>query len=104
MKAREINLELLIGKKVLDSEGKPLGRIEEIHLKAEGKDLVIDEYVVGSQGLLEGLAAVPFRFRLFPFARHKRFGPVHAIPWDKMDLHKPEKPRATCTKAELLKR
>lgn len=38
MATREIHLELLLGKRVLDLEGKPIGRIEEVRAEQQGDE------------------------------------------------------------------
>lgn len=55
--ARELHLELLLGKRVHDADGKPVGRIEEFRAEQQGGEWVLREYLVGSYGLFERLAA-----------------------------------------------
>lgn len=57
MPNREIYLELLLGKQVLDSAGKPVGRIEEVTAEKEGGEWVIQEYLIGFPAVLERLSA-----------------------------------------------
>ena len=97
----EIRVELLIGKKVFDSNGELLGRLEEIHSRPEGKDLVFEEYLVGTYGLLERLSVIPLRIPLLPFISSKKVQPLYKIPWDRLDLSDPENLRAKCSKRDL---
>ena len=43
-----VNLEHLVGQRVLGENGKTIGRIEEIRAEKKGGDLVIVEYHVGN--------------------------------------------------------
>jgi sporulation protein YlmC with PRC-barrel domain len=53
----EVHLELLLGKRVLDQTGKPVGRIEEVRAEQQGDEWVIQEYLVGTAALLERLSS-----------------------------------------------
>jgi len=43
----EINVELLIGRKVRDVDGEKVGRIEEFRVERDERSLVLDSYLVG---------------------------------------------------------
>jgi len=103
MDETEIQVELLIGKKVFDTKGELVGRLEEIHLRAEGKDLVVEEYLIGKYGLLERLAVMPFRIPFLPFVRPGKAKPDYKIPWDLFDPTNPHELRSKRSKAELQK-
>jgi hypothetical protein len=102
---REVALSELVGRRVEDPAGRPVGRIEELRADIElhdgGNDYVVVEFHVGAYGALEALAGGAF-------ARHllRRAGGVvgythHCIPWDRMDLRDPKRPRLTCQVEEL---
>ena len=78
----EINVELLIGRKVFDADGRAVGRIEEILAIEKGDELVVSEYHVGAYGLMERLAA----YHIGRVRDPKR------IPWQELDLSDPRKP------------
>jgi sporulation protein YlmC with PRC-barrel domain len=103
--AREVRLSQIVGRRVRDAVGRSVGRLEElraeIELHSHGNDYVVVEYVVGAYGALEALAGARF-------ARHllRRLGRVggyrrYTIPWERMDLGDPERPRLTCRAEEL---
>jgi len=71
-------LERLLGKVVVDSAGKKVGRIEEVIATREG---LIEEYVLGSEGLWERLGITGLSLI---FLGRKKKG-CH-VPWEKMDL------------------
>jgi hypothetical protein len=68
----------MVGRIVVDSAGKKVGRLEEIIAATDG---LILEYVLGREGLLERLGVVGLSLI---FLGRKKKG-TH-IPWQKMDL------------------
>lgn len=89
----EVNVELLIGRKVVDADGRTIGRIEEILAVEQGDDLVVSEYHVGTYGLFERLSVYHFGVGLLRFmgARGHVKDPKR-IPWQELDLSDPQKP------------
>jgi len=86
-----VHLELVIGKEVRDEAGRRAGRIAEVHGVEKGHDFVITHYtvIVGWIGFLRH--ELGFR----RWCRKRR------VPWDKMDLRDPLRPRVTCSVEEL---
>jgi sporulation protein YlmC with PRC-barrel domain len=105
MSGRAISLSRLVGRKVRDADGRPVGRLEElvaeIELHEHGNDYVVVEFHVEVYGALEALAGSHFaRHFLRLFGRgvgYRRY----CIPWDLMDLSDPEHPRVTRRAGEL---
>jgi sporulation protein YlmC with PRC-barrel domain len=93
---KTVHFELLLGRKVHDSEGRRVGRILEVHAEPEGKDCVIREYLLGTAALLTRLGISAGR--LFGLPIHRE--PIR-VPWDLMDLGDPERPRLRCSVEEL---
>jgi sporulation protein YlmC with PRC-barrel domain len=93
---KTVHFELLLGRKVRDSEGKKVGRILAVLVANEGEDCVVREYHLGAAALLT---------RLGLSAGLLAGLPVHSeplrVPWEKMDLRDPHNPRLTCPLAEL---
>lgn len=99
MLSREINLDLLLGRAVVARNGRPIGRIEEFRAERRGHELVVTEYHLGPEALLERLSVSGRRLlSLFGIKSRSR---GRCIPWDKLDLSNPEKPRLTCSVEEL---
>jgi hypothetical protein len=97
----EIQLELLLGTQVYDSDDQPLGRLREIKTEAAGEDFVVVEYHLGALGLLESLSATTLGgVILRSFGLAARAG-NRIIPWDKLDLADPDHLKLRCTVAEL---
>ncbi len=103
MATREVQLELLLGKLVVDPDGKRVGHIEEFHAEEDGDDCVIREFLVGGRAWLERLA-------VWGMARAmvRRIGAErvegYRVPWDQLDLRDPERPRLRCPVAALAPR
>ncbi len=97
MSAREIRVELLLGRRVLAQNGRSVGRIEEVRVERSGSGYVVTEYHVGPEALLERLA---LDFQAF-FQKPPRKG--YAIAWDQVDLSDPGHPRLTCAADQLRK-
>jgi sporulation protein YlmC with PRC-barrel domain len=90
---REVNVELLIGCKVFDEDGKAIGRVEEVLAIERGDELVVSEYHVGKYGLMERLSVYHFGVGLLRFlgARGHLRDPKR-IPWQELDLSDPQRP------------
>jgi len=101
MKNRMINVETLVGRRVLARNGVSIGRIEDICVKTDQRSLVVTEYHVGVFATLERLSASVFgRAILTAFhVRKKGYG----ISWNQLDLTDLASPRLTCQVAELRK-
>lgn len=101
MSAREAHVELLLGRKVHDADGRPLGRLEEIRAVSHGGELLVSQYLVGRSGVaarLTSASLLPGVLRLLRLAT-RRSG--YVIPWTWMDLSDPGNPRCTHREAEL---
>ena len=99
-----INLELLIGKLVVDRYGERVGRIEEIGAENRGDETVVTSYLVGKKGAQQRFSIHHLGKGVARFlgAQIDSLG-VHEIPWEWMDLTDPEHPRLTCSADELAK-
>src|SRR6266566_9819051 len=53
IRMRELRVELLSGKKVVDRDGRKVGRIAEIVAEYRGTELIVTEVHVGVQGFAE---------------------------------------------------
>ena len=95
----EVHVERLVGRRVLDTEGRALGRIEDVRAEREEGEWIVRDYVLGVGGLIERLAAGPLVATLLG-----RWAPMlrrHVIPWDALDLSDPEWPRLTRPLTEM---
>ena len=97
---RELRVESLLGHRLRGADGKSLGRIEEVVAEIRGTDWIVVEVHVGPGALLERLAELTSLVPLFgPLQR--RLGARHRVPWDRLDLSDPSRPRALAVRDEL---
>jgi len=105
MSARTISLSDLIGRPVRDSDGRRIGRIEELEAEIElhphGNDYVVTRFDVGRVGPLDTLATGRFVRQLLRWVTRATGYVRYEIPWDWMDLRDPAHPRALRPEREL---
>ncbi len=99
--AHEIYLELLVGKPVLDSTGKSVGRIEEFRAEKQGDEWLIQEYLIGYPAILERLSAWTIGLAILHKLGARKLHGGYRVPWDKLDLTNPTQPRLLCSLEEL---
>jgi hypothetical protein len=91
---RERHLELLLGQRVRDMEGRAVGRIEEFHAEKEGDYYVVAAIDLGPIALLERLAVRHLGIRWS--------GPHgYRARWDQIDLENDRRPTLTVPLADL---
>ncbi|MBZ9811394.1 MULTISPECIES: hypothetical protein [unclassified Mesorhizobium] len=95
-----VNLEHLAGRRVLSQEGKSIGYIEEIRAEPAGDDFVVIEFHVGIYAAFERLSASTIGAAVLDLFRLRRDG-LYRIPWDKLDISDPARPRLLCSTTEL---
>jgi hypothetical protein len=96
---REIPLERLLGRRVLDADGRVLGRIEEARAERRDGELIVVEWVLGASGLLERLGLPSTARALFgwPPAREPE-----VLGWAELDLSDPMQPRRRAATASRI--
>ena len=97
----EINVELLIGRKVCDVDGKKVGRIEEFKVDQDDKSCVLDSYLVGSSALIARLSAWTLVRPIARALHGRRFYSLYQVPWQDMDLSDPQNPRLRTAEQDL---
>ena len=101
MAKRELQVELLLGEKVLALNGASIGRLEEIRTEIDRGHCYVTEFLVGSHAFLERVAAWRIgRAVLGVFGARREEG--YRIRWDQLDLSDPRRLRLTCEVGELL--
>lgn len=98
--AQELHLELLLGKRVRDAAGKPVGRIEEFRAEQEAGEWVLREYLVGRYGLGERLSA--WSIIRFLLRRRRTRASGYRIAWNQLDVTDPDHPRLRCLREKLV--
>lgn len=98
--AQELHLELLLGKRVRDAAGKPVGQIEEFRVEQEQGAWILREYLVGRYGLGERLSA--WSIIRFLLRRRRTWASGYRIVWDQLDVTDPAHPRLRWMREKLL--
>jgi hypothetical protein len=90
----EFQIEQLLGRLVVDVNGKKIGHLEEMVAMRRGDDLVVTEFHVGRGAFAERLSAhgVAFWF-LGLFGAPGSSKEPHRIKWRDLDLSDPRHPR-----------
>jgi hypothetical protein len=96
MAAQEINLELLLGKRVLARNGRSIGRLEEVQGELKRGSCFVTEFHVGSYAAFERLAAVSIGRALLRLLHLKPRHYGYRVKWDQLDLSDPTVPRLLC--------
>ncbi|MBW8908911.1 MAG: hypothetical protein JF620_07805 [Mesorhizobium sp.] len=96
-----VNLEHLAGRRVLSQRGKSIGHIEEIRAERDGDDFVVTEFHVGVYAAFERLSAWTVGVAVLDLFRLRRREGFYRIPWDKLDISDPARPRLLCPMTEL---
>jgi len=91
-----IHVELLLSRQVLDVEGKPAGRIEEIVARRQDEEWLIESYLLGRKGLIERLSIPEFVRAFVHLLGGRKRVPTHQVPWKQMDLSEAQRPRLRC--------
>lgn len=98
----EINVELLIGKKVHDVDGEKVGRIEEFKVERSDTACLLNSYLIGSSALIERLAAWTLVRPIGRALNSRRLYSLYQVAWQDMDLSDPEHPRLRIAKRDLM--
>ena len=97
-----LQLELLVGRRVYDSEGRELGRVDEIRLVREGDRYEVEGLLIGVNGLAERLGVARPLERI-----EKRLGlrtwrtQDHIIYWEQIDSLDEKAVRLTVPRSEV---
>jgi sporulation protein YlmC with PRC-barrel domain len=90
---REVRLERLLGRLLVDEFGVAVGRIEDVEAEPEGDAYVVTYALVGPEGRLARLLAFTHQLptlRAMGLGRKPR---VRWVPWAWLDLTDPWHPR-----------
>jgi predicted N-acetyltransferase YhbS len=93
MAPTEIRLERLVGRRVRTTSGETVGHIEEIRVERQGDAWVVQAYLLGPYALLERLLPRSIGPALRRVLRSRLSRLVDVVPWDKLDLSDPARPR-----------
>jgi sporulation protein YlmC with PRC-barrel domain len=97
----DIKVQLLVGTKVHDVEGRKVGRIEEIRVAREDKALLVEAYLIGVSALIERLSARTLVRPIGRFLRARHIYSVYEVPWQEMDVTDPKRPVLTIAQRDM---
>jgi sporulation protein YlmC with PRC-barrel domain len=98
---KELQLFQILGKKVVDANGKYAGRLEEIEAERGDDVCVIKNYLVEHRALLDRLQSWMLAAPIQKSIRVREKSRPYRVPWDKMDLTDPRHPRIIVAQSEL---
>ncbi|MDB5323802.1 MAG: hypothetical protein JWN40_5433 [Phycisphaerales bacterium] len=103
LRGRRVRLQRLLGRKVVDANGRSAGRLEEVRAHVREGACVVESFELGRAGLLERLSISDVSLALVRGlgARRGAAGGGHRVPWAQLDLSDPDHPRLRCTLSEL---
>ncbi len=101
MSVREVRAELLVGCRVVDSEGRVVGRLEEVVAEYVDDEYVVREFHIGAFAAFERLGGGMLGRRFLRLIGGHRIYRGYVVPWRLMDLSDPDHPRLTVPKGEL---
>ena len=88
----EINVELLLGRRVVGLNGRTVGRLEEVQAELHGGRCLVTEFHVGSYALFERLAGWDIGRAFLHLIGARRKSRSYRVPWEELDFSNPERP------------
>jgi sporulation protein YlmC with PRC-barrel domain len=98
---QEIQLELLLGRRVFGINGRAVGHLEEVRATLRAGACFVEEYHVGSYAVFERLAALSIGRAILKLFGATKKHEGYIVPWDRLDLTDPEHPRLLCSVNDL---
>lgn len=98
--AKEVRLERLLGKLVVDAFGLPFGRIEDVIAEPDGEEYLVTHIVIGPDSRLAQLLASAHELptlRALGLGHRPR---IRRVPWSWFDLTDPDRPQLRRSVAE----
>jgi hypothetical protein len=101
MKPHRVHVEDLLGKTVRDIDNRRAGRIEEIEVENTSRGCFVTAFILGEKGLLQRLSFRGLLPLFLPWLLKKGHTYGKDVPWERMDLSNPKRPRLRCRKDEV---
>lgn len=87
-------MDHLVGRRVIDREGRSVGRIQELRAERRGSEWIVTHYLIGVAGVLERLGV---GMKLLVGWRASGY----IVRTDQVDLSDPHHARLTCSRNDL---
>jgi sporulation protein YlmC with PRC-barrel domain len=97
----DIKIQLLVGTKVHDIDGKKVGRIEEVRVERQETALLVESYLIGVSALIDRLSARTLVRPIGRFLRARHIYSVYEVPWQEMDITDPKRPVLKIAQREM---
>ncbi|MDP9201262.1 MAG: hypothetical protein M3P26_04940 [Gemmatimonadota bacterium] len=97
----EVNVELLLGRKVRDADGENVGRIEEFRAERDEKSCLVEAYLIGASALIERLSAWTLVRPIRRLLHSRKIYTLYEVPWQDMDLSDPRHPHLRIARRDL---
>ena len=97
----DVNVELLVGTQVHDTDGAQVGRIQEFRADCQGGACVVESYLIGSSALIERLSAWTLVRPIARALHARKLYSLYEVPWQDMDLSDPKRPILRTAKKDL---
>jgi sporulation protein YlmC with PRC-barrel domain len=92
-RGREVRLERLIGKRVVDATGQSMGSVEDLEAEPDGDTYLVTHVLLGPDQWLARLRAFAHQLPTMRALGIGRKARVRRVPWTWLDLSDPEHPR-----------
>ena len=84
--SERFQIDLLVGRRVYDSEGRKLGRVDEVRLLREGDYCTVEGLLTGANSMTERLGVDHIFSKLLnPLGFHPWNVEAHIIYWEQID-------------------
>ena len=94
----EVRVEEILGRRVIAQNGRGVGHIEEVIAVEEQDGCYLNEFHMGQYALAERMSAWRITRSIARIIGH---GKSYRIPWNKLDLSHPKRPKLLCPVDEL---
>ena len=98
---RRIEMREMLGSKVFDSAGKPIGHLEEIEAERGDDYCVVKFYIVEHRGLLDRVSSWTLTASLQSKLARRPSSQPYRVAWNEIDLSDPRRPRTLVPKTML---
>ena len=98
---REHQLFEMLGKRVVDSTGKHIGRLEEIEAERGDDNCPVTAYIVEHRALLDRVSGWALTSSLQKKLSHPKSRRPYRVAWNQMDMSDPSRPRTLIPADEL---
>ena len=101
MSTQQIHAEQLLGRRVTAVNGRVVGRLQEIRVRKATRGWYVEEFLTGDYALLDRLAGWTIGRAVLRIFGASNKTSSYRIPWNKLDLSDPRRPRLLCDVADL---